>query len=61
MPTCYIVVPIIKTKNPVTMGCPVSPDRVAREWTPTPRAPADKVATIPFNPFPSVAPLKDGK
>jgi hypothetical protein len=43
------------------MGCPISPDKIAREWTPTPRAPADKVAIILLKPLPSVAPLKDGK
>ena len=53
------MLPIIATKNPSTMGSPFSPERVARWWTPTPRAPADNIASILFKTFPRVAPTED--
>lgn len=49
---------MIKTKRAISMGSPVSPERVAKRCAPTPRAAAVKVANILFKPLPSVDPEK---
>lgn len=49
------------TQRPSTIGCPISPDRAARCWAPTPRAPPSSVANVLFKPLPRVPPERKFK
>ena len=53
------MLPMVKTKNPITVALPAPEERIAILWIPTPKAAADDVATILFKPFPRVAPIED--
>ena len=48
----------MKTKSPSKMGSPMCPDRLAKWYAPSPKAPASNVANALFKPFPIVAPEK---
>ena len=48
----------MKTKSPSKMGSPMCPDRLAKWYAPSPKAPASNVVNVLFKTFPRVTPEK---